>query len=172
MTYYYLKTLHHLFVLIWISGLIYTSAIFVLSHKLVGEHKMKASSMGLNFWRYATWPSMILGMITGMIMLHLRLFHLADVWMQVKLVAVIILVAFHIRCHILYRRESQVDYQAENEESSKSPKAWAQRVAFGATLGVFFLFLMGLKDSFQWVSGTIIATVVIAIVGFTLANKT
>ena len=168
MTYYYLKTLHHLFVLIWISGLIYTSAMFVLSHKLVGDHKMNASSMGLNFWRYATWPSMILGMITGMIMLHLRLFHLADVWMQVKLLVVILLVVFHVRCHILFRRA----IKGQKETLSTQPKLWARLVALGATFGVFFLFLMGLKDSFQWVSGTIIATVVTAIVGFWLANKT
>ena len=122
----------------------------------------------MNFWNYATWPSMIIGMITGMAMLHLRLFHLADVWMQVKLLAVILLVAFHIRCHLLYKRVRQ----SSSQDAVISPKSWARLVAFGATFGVFFLFLMGLKDSFQWVSGTIIASMTTALVGFWLANKT
>ena len=101
-------------------------------------------------------------------MLHLRLFHLADLWMQVKLVGVILLVGFHIKCHLLF-----IGAVRTNEASKpKSVKSWAQGVAMGATLGVFFLFLMGLKDSFQWVSGTVIATSVTALIGFWLAKKT
>ncbi len=168
MTYYYLKTLHLLFVLIWISGLIYTSGMFSLAGKLSGDGNNKTRQMAMNFWNYATWPSMIIGMITGMAMLHLRLFHLADVWMQVKLLVVIVLVAFHIRCHLLYKRVRQ----SSSQDAVISPKRWARLVAFGATFGVFFLFLMGLKDSFQWVSGTIIASMTTALVGFWLANKT
>lgn len=168
MTYYYLKTLHHLFVLIWIAGLIYTAGMFALSSKLGSDDKNKTTHMAMNFWHYATWPSMIIGMITGMAMLHLRLFHLADVWMQVKLLVVILLVAFHFRCHLLYRRA----LKASKEEPKKYPKNWARLVAIGATFGVFFLFLMGLKDSFQWVSGTIIATTATALIGILLTKKT
>jgi putative membrane protein len=168
MTYYYLKTLHLLFVLIWISGLMYTSGLFLLAGKLSGDGNNKTRQMAMNFWHYATWPSMIIGMFTGMAMLHLRLFHLADVWMQVKLLGVIILVAFHIKCHLLYKRTRK----SSNQDAVKSPKSWGRLVAIGATFGVFFLFLMGLKDSFQWVYGTIIATLATALVGFWLAKKT
>jgi len=168
MTYYYLKTLHHLFVLVWISGLIYTAAVFTIRAKLVSSDKNYLSQTALKFWRYLTWPSMIVGMITGMAMLHLRLFHLADVWMQVKLLAVILLVVFHVRCHILYKRAAKID-TPENEKSSKT---WSRLVVIGFTFGVFFFFLMGLKDSFQWVYGTIIATVVTALIGFWWAKKT
>ena len=168
MTYYYLKTLHHLLVVIWVSGLIYSSAIFLLSSRLEKGHQIQATNMGWNIWRYAAWPSMILGMISGMAMLHLRLFHLADLWMQVKLFAVILLVALHVRCHISFRQARR----AQNKVDTKTPSQWANLVALGATFGVFFLFLMGLKDSFQWVSGTIIATLATALVGFWLAEKT
>ncbi len=168
MTYYYLKTLHHLFVLIWIAGLIYTSGMFALSSKLDSDGKNRTMQIAMNFWLYATWPSMILGMLSGMAMLHLRLFHLADVWMQVKLLVVILLVAFHIRSHLLFTRTLKVS----KEENSYHSTGWAQLVALGATFGVFFLFLMGLKDSFQWVSGTIIATLITALVAFWLAKKT
>lgn len=168
MTYYYLKTLHHLFVLVWIFGLIYTASLFVLREKFGVSNNTDNANLTLKFWRYATWPSMIIGMITGMAMLHLRLFHLADLWMQVKLVGVIFLVGFHIKCHLLF-----IGAVRTNETSKpKSAKSWAQGVAMGATLGVFFLFLMGLKDSFQWVSGTVIATSVTALIGFWLAKKT
>ena len=168
MTYYYLKTLHHLFVLIWLFGLIYTASIFVLREKFGGSNKIENSDLTLKFWRYATWPSMIIGMITGIAMLHLRLFHLADLWMQVKLVGVILLVAFHVKCHLLFIRA----VKTKEDSKHNSPNSWGQLVAIGATLGVFFLFLMGLKDSFQWVSGTVIATSVTALIGFWLAKKT
>ena len=168
MTYYYVKTLHLLFVLIWISGLIYTSGMFSLADKLSDDGNNRTRQMAMNFWNYATWPSMIIGMITGMAMLHLRLFHLADVWMQVKLLVVILLVVFHFRCHLLYRRA----LKASKEEPKKYPKNWARFVAIGATFGVFFLFLMGLKDSFQWVSGTIISTTATALIGILLSKKT
>jgi putative membrane protein len=111
---------------------------------------------------------MIIGMITGMTMLHLRLFHLADLWMQVKLVGVILLVAFHVKCHLLFIQA----VKTKEDSKHNSPNSWGQLVAIGATLGVFFLFLMGLKDSFQWVSGTVIATSVTALIGFWLAKKT
>ena len=168
MTYYYLKTLHHLFVLIWLFGLIYTASLFILREKFGGSNKIENSDLTLKFWRYATWPSMIIGMITGMAMLHLRLFHLADLWMQVKLVGVILLVAFYIKCHLLFIRA----VKTKEDSKSNNAKSWGQLVATGATLGVFFLFLMGLKDSFQWVSGTVIATSVTALIGFWLAKKT
>ncbi len=168
MTYYYLKTLHHVLVVIWIFGLIYSAAIFLLSSRLQEGHQTKATEMGWNIWRYGAWPSMILGMISGMAMLHLRLFHLADTWMQVKLVAVILLVALHVRCHISFRRARR----AQNQMLTKGPTQWAKLVALGATFGVFFLFLMGLKDSFQWIYGTVIATSVTAIISFFLAKKT
>ena len=168
MTYYYLKTVHHLFVLLWLSGLLYTASLFFISSKSALGDKKQLTAMAMNFWGYVAWPSMLIGMLTGMAMLHLRLFHLADVWMQVKLLVVILLVAFHIRCHLLYRRTRK----SSNQDAVKSPKSWARLVAFGATFGVFFLFLMGLKDSFQWVSGTIIATLATALVGFWLAKKT
>ena len=168
MTYYYLKTLHHLFVLIWLFGLIYTASIFVLREKFGGSNKIENSDLTLKFWRYATWPSMIIGMITGMAMLHLRLFHLADLWMQVKLVGVILLVAFHVKCHLLFIRA----VKTKEDSKHNSAKSWGQLVATGAALGVFFLFLMGLKDSFQWVYGTVIATSVTALIGFWLSKKT
>ena len=123
--------------------------------------------MGWNIWRYGAWPSMILGMISGMVMLHLRLFHLADTWMQVKLVAVILLVALHMRCHISFRRARR----AQNQMLSKGPTQWTKLVALGATFGVFFLFLMGLKDSFKWEFGTVIAVLCTAIVGYALARR-
>ena len=168
MTYYYLKTLHHLFVLIWLFGLIYTASIFVLREKFGGSNKIENSDLTLKFWRYATWPSMIIGMITGIAMLHLRLFHLADLWMQVKLVGVILLVAFHVKCHLLFIRA----VKTKEDSKHNSAKSWGQLVATGAALGVFFLFLMGLKDSFQWVYGTVIATSVTALIGFWLSKKT
>lgn len=173
MTYYYLKTLHHLLVIIWVTGLIYTLSIFFLSSNLKDSGKAQIKSAAMNIWGYAAWPGMILGIVTGMAMLHLRLFHMADVWMQVKLIGVILLVAFHVRCHILFKRtvRSKVGQTNARQEPQNKP-SWNRLVAVGTTFGVFFLFLMGLKDSFQWVYGTVIATIITAVFGLWLTKKT
>ena len=173
MSYYYLKTLHHLLVIIWVTGLIYTLGVFFLSSKLTDSGRPQITAMAMNIWRYAAWPGMILGVITGMAMLHLRLFHMADVWMQVKLIAVILLVVFHVRCHILFKRALR--FNAEQSNTRREPQntpSWNRLIAVGATFGVFFLFLMGLKDNFQWVYGTVIATIITAVFGLWLTKKT
>ena len=164
MMYYYLKTLHLIFVLIWTFGLIYATSLFWLHSKMGRAASTTLTKTALNFWRYATWPTMILGMVSGMIMLHFRLFHLADVWMQVKLVVVIFMVAFHIKCHVLFVATSK-------GQKEPSPFYWSKALVFTAVFGVFFLFLMGLKNSFKWEFGTVIAVLCTAIVGYALARR-
>lgn len=94
-----LKAFHIIFMVTWFSGLFYLPRLFVY-------HADTQDELGYNrfvimerkLYYYITYPGGILTTILGCAMLYLQPNLLTELWMQIKIICVLILWLFHIAC--------------------------------------------------------------------------
>jgi protoporphyrinogen IX oxidase len=151
--YNYLKSLHLIFVITWFAGLFYIVRLFVYqieaSEKESPEREILQKQykiMTYRLWYIITWPSAVLAIFFALWMLHLMPTWLQMPWMQVKLGFVVLLIAYHIKCHLIYRelQQDQVNY------TSNFMRLWNE----GATIILFaVVFLVILKNAINWIYG-------------------
>lgn len=156
MEYYnYIKALHLIFVITWFAGLFYIPRLFVYqieaSQKPSPDKEILGTQlkiMAKRLWTIITWPSAILAIVFGTILLILNPYLLQQGWMHVKLGFVILLIAYQIKCHFLYK-DLQLDIV---KWSSNKMRLWNE----GSTVILFsVIFLVILKNSFNWIFGVI-----------------
>ena len=156
MDYYnYLKSLHLIFVVTWFAGLFYIVRLFVYQieaaqkpspEKEILQKQYKI--MTYRLWYIITWPSVVLATIFALSLLHLNPAFIEMRWMQVKLGFVVLLIAYHIKCHLIFK-ELQNDVF---KYSSNFMRLWNE----GATIILFaVVFLVILKNAFNWIYGVI-----------------
>jgi putative membrane protein len=153
--YNYIKSLHLIFVITWFAGLFYIVRLFVYQIEanekpspereiLLAQYKI----MTYRLWFIITWPSAVLATIFALWLLHLMPGWLLMPWMQVKLGFVVLLLAYHLKCHQIYS-------QLQNDHfkySSNFMRLWNE----GATIILFsVVFLVILKNAFNWIYGVI-----------------
>lgn len=155
MTYYYIKSLHLIFVITWFAGLFYIVRLFVYQieaskkpspdREILGE---QLKIMAKRLWYIISWPSMILALIFAFWLIALRTFYLTDAWMQVKLGLVVLLIAYHVKCHLIFKQLQR----GEVRYSSNYMRLFNE----GATLFLFaIVFLVILKNAVNWIYGTL-----------------
>ena len=153
--YPYIKSLHIIFVVTWFAGLFYIPRLFVYQieayHKPSPEKEILGKQlkiMAKRLWFIITWPSAILAILFGVLLVWSRLFYLTDGWMQVKLGFVLLLIVYQIKTHIYYK-------QLQNDvvkKSSNFMRIWNE----GATFVLFaVVFLVVLKNAINWIFGVI-----------------
>jgi len=153
--YDYLKSLHLIFVITWFAGLFYIVRLFVYQieanekpspEKEILQKQYKI--MTYRLWYIITWPSAILATIFALSLLHLNSGLLEMSWMQVKLVFVVLLFIYHLKCHQIFK-------ELQNDEVKYTPnfmRLWNE----GATLILFaVVFLVILKNAVNWIYGVI-----------------
>lgn len=153
--YLYIKSLHLIFIITWFAGLFYIVRLFVYqieaSEKLSPEREILGKQlklMALRLWTIITWPSAILAVLLGTWLLFINpaLLHIS--WMQVKLLFVIMLIAYQFKCHQIYKQlqRGMVNY------SSNYMRLFNEV----PTLILFsVVFLVILKDGVNWIYGTV-----------------
>ncbi len=96
--YLLLKSLHLISVISWMAGLLYLPRIFVY-HVENFEKKETTEifeTMEKKLYNYIMRPAMILSWLFGIILIHLNgLESLTSLWLQVKLILVVILTIYH-----------------------------------------------------------------------------
>ncbi|MBT8256421.1 MAG: CopD family protein [Bacteroidia bacterium] len=155
MEYNYIKSLHLIFVITWFAGLFYIVRLFVYQieafHKPSPEKEILGTQLKLmakRLWYIITWPSMILAIGFAVWLIILRSFYMTDAWMQVKLGLVILLILYHIKCHIIFK-------QLQNDVVKHSSN-FMRLFNEGATLLLFaIVFLVILKNAVNWIYGTL-----------------
>jgi len=155
MEYNYIKSLHLIFVITWFAGLFYIVRLFVYQieayHKPSPDKEILGAQfkiMAMRLWKIITWPSMILALGFGTWLIALRPFYLTDAWMQVKLVFVLLLIIYHIKCHFIYK-------QLQND-IVKYTSNFMRLFNEGATIILFsVVFLVILKNAVNWIYGVI-----------------
>lgn len=153
--YPYIKSLHLIFIITWFAGLFYIVRLFVYQieasqkpspdKEILGEQlKIMASRL----WNIITWPSMILTLFFGIWLISMRMFFIADAWMQVKLAFVVLLVMYQFKCHQIFKQlqKGVVKY------SSNYMRLFNEI----PTIILFsVVFLVILKDGVDWIYGTV-----------------
>ncbi|MDV7137475.1 CopD family protein [Maribacter sp. TH_r10] len=156
MEYYnYIKSLHLIFVVTWFAGLFYIPRLFIYhieaSEKPSPDKEILTTQLKLmtkRLWKIITWPSAILCTIFAVWLLLLQPVWLQQPWMHVKLLFVVLLFIYHLKCHQIFK-QLQRD---EIKYTSRFMRIWNE----GATLILFaVVFLVILKSAFNWIFGVI-----------------
>ena len=118
MNYYFLfKSLHLISVVSWMAGLLYLPRIFVYhSEALHASQKDIFKIMEKKLYNYIMMPAMLLSWLFGILLLHsITLSVFFELWMQIKIIAVIILTYYHFTLG-KYLNDFAID---KNEKTSK-----------------------------------------------------
>ena len=153
--YLYIKSLHLIFVVTWFAGLFYIPRLFVYqieaNSKPENERNILLPHLQLmtkRLWFIITWPSAVLATIFALWLLHLAPDWLQEGWMQVKLGFVVLLFAYHFKCHQIYKQFNNGVFKW----TSNQMRLWNE----GSTLILFsVVFLVILKNAFNWIYGVI-----------------
>ena len=91
------KSLHLIAVISWMAGLLYLPRIFVYHSEASHESQRNVfKTMERKLYNYIMMPAMLLSWLFGVLLIHSLGFSVfADLWMQIKTVAVVILTYYH-----------------------------------------------------------------------------
>lgn len=153
--YNYIKALHLIFVITWFAGLFYIVRLFVYHAEAKAKSELEQrilipqyQLMQYRLWYIITWPSAILATLFALVLLWFMPGFLLMDWMQVKLVFVVFLWLYHLKCHSIFN-ELQRD---ELRYTSNFFRLWNE----GATIILFaVIFLIVLKNSINWIYGVV-----------------
>lgn len=153
--YNYIKALHLIFVITWFAGLFYIPRLFIYhieaQEKPEAERNILSNQFKLmekRLWYIITWPSAILATLFAVWLLILAPYLLQQPWMHVKLGFVLLLFAYHLKNHFIFKRFQQDDIRY----TSNYMRIWNE----GATLILFaVVFLVILKSAFNWIFGVV-----------------
>ena len=118
MNYYFLfKSLHLIAVVSWMAGLLYLPRIFVYHSEASHESQKDIFKiMEKKLYNYIMMPAMLLSWLFGILLLHsITLSVFFELWMQIKIIAVIILTYYHFTLG-KYLNDFAID---KNEKTSK-----------------------------------------------------
>ena len=117
MAFFYLKALHIIFVVTWFSGMFYLGRLFIYNReaqdKSENERAVLQPQFNLMIRRLLfgiTWPSAILTIIFGGCLFS---YYYPDVpaWLWVKLGLVLLLFAYHLSLHRIYRQQRALSFR-------------------------------------------------------------
>ncbi len=115
--YFYLKALHIIFIVTWFAGLFYIVRLFIYNTEANAKSKIEKEVLQSQFsimirrlWLGITWPSAVLTLIFGSIVMYLgnwhqNLLNQNGKWLLVKLFFVAGLYAYHFSLHAIYKQE-------------------------------------------------------------------
>jgi len=171
--YNYIKALHLIFIITWFAGLFYIPRLFVYQieafQKTSPEKEIlgrQLKMMAKRLWFIITWPSAILAISFAIILLILQPVWLQQSWMHVKLGFVLLLIAYHLKTHHIFK-------QLQNDVvkwKSNQMRLWNE----GSTLILFsVVFLVILKNSISWIFGVvgIFVLAILLMLGFKLYKR-
>ena len=111
------KSLHLIAVISWMAGLLYLPRIFVYhSEAFHVSQKDTFKIMERKLYNYIMMPAMLLSWLFGVLLIHSLGFQIfAELWMQIKIIAVTILTYYHFLLG-KYLNDFAID---DNKKSSK-----------------------------------------------------
>ena len=91
------KSLHLISVISWMAGLLYLPRIFVYHSDPTNKSQKEVfKTMERKLYNYIMMPAMILSWFFGLLLIHVLGFSIFfELWMQIKLVAILLLTHYH-----------------------------------------------------------------------------
>ena len=116
-SYLLFKSLHLIAVISWMAGLLYLPRIFVYHSENSNEVVTTVfKTMERKLYNYIMTPAMILSWVFGLILIHeIGFQQLASLWLQLKLILVTLLTAYHFYLGLLLN-QFKLD---QNKKTSK-----------------------------------------------------
>jgi protoporphyrinogen IX oxidase len=117
--YLLLKTLHIVAIISWMAGLLYFYRLFVY-HKEFGQgpnssvHQLLVL-METRLYKFITIPAMIVSVATGLGMAAIQLHYFYELWFQIKMVSVLLLILVTLNGIVFIRKFKS--YQTESLSS-------------------------------------------------------
>jgi putative membrane protein len=155
MAYLYIKALHIIFITTWFAGLFYIIRLFIYYKEAEEKPEIEQQILVKQFklmikrlWYIITWPSAVLATFFAAWLLILQPSWLEMGWMQIKLIFVLALFAYHWSCQLMYNQiiKGYLKY------SALSLRIWNEV----ATIILFAcVFLVVLKNALGWIFGTV-----------------
>ena len=151
-----IKALHIIFVVSWFAGLFYIVRLFVYHTEAQEKDEIEKRILSSQFeimekrlWWIVTTPAMILTLIFGTWMIALNPdYYLQASWMHIKLSFVALLLVYHFVCQKIISNFTKGNFNWK----SGALRLWNEV----ATLClVAIVFLVSLKDSMNWIKGTV-----------------
>ena len=171
--YNYFKALHIFFVVAWFAGLFYVPRLFIYhieaSKKASPEKEILTKQLKImtrRLWYIISWPSAILTILFGVLMLIIIPSWVLQKWMIVKLSFVALLIIYHFKTHVFFK-------QLQRDQIKKTSffmRIWNE----APTLLLFIIILLAtFKEGMTLFSGVIsfISLIIFLFIGIKLYQK-
>ncbi|RXK83286.1 CopD family protein [Filimonas effusa] len=159
MLYAYLKALHIIFVVTWFAGLFYMPRLFIYNIE-AGEKEEAAKNalrqqfgiMMKRLWYGITWPSAIITLILGPVIMFLNNWHLillepGGYWLTIKLLFVVVLYVYFYTIHLIFKQQINGVFKY----TSQQLRIWNE-VATILLVAIVMLATVKQSLSFLWAS--------------------
>jgi putative membrane protein len=163
MNFLYIKALHIIFIVTWFAGLFYIVRLFIYHTEANDFEESKKNILQTQYkimesrlWYGITWPSMILTIITGALLVWDNPILLYLTFFIVKLCFVTGLVFYHFKCHTIFKQlqNNTIKY------TSFKLRIWNE---VATVFLVAIVFLIEVQDNTSFIKG-ILALIIFAAV--------
>lgn len=153
--YYYVLSVHIIFVVSWMAGLFYSVRLFIY-HTEAGDRpdiervilQKEYEKIEAKLWNIITTPAMVLTVLAGVSMILIRPVLLQQPWLHVKLVFVVLLLIYHFICQNIMKQLKL----GKCKISSFKLRLWNE---VATILLVAIVFTVVLKSAVNWIYGLI-----------------
>ena len=150
----YIKALHIIFVVTWFAGLFYIPRIFIYHTEALEKPEPEKSIlskqlklMANRLWYIITWPSAVITLILGGIMIYEYPGMLELPFMHIKLTFVFLLYVYHFCCHKIYK-------QLQNDVAKFTSMQLRLINEVATLILISVVFLIVLKNELNWLKAT------------------
>ena len=149
--YLYLKALHIIFIVTWFSGLFYIVRLFIYNAEANEKPEPEKSILKNQFsimikrlWLGITWPSAVITLILGPLLIYINP-AILDNWLWVKIGFVIGLYIYHFSLNVLYRQQNKNLFKYNSQQL----RLWNE-VATIFLISIIFLVVVKQAMSLVW----------------------
>lgn len=155
MDYLSIKSLHIIFIVTWFAGLFYIVRLFIYHVESQGRPGDERRILGDQFklmarrlWYIITWPSAVLTLIFGSLLLYNNPYLLQQPFMHIKLSFVVLLYLYHLGCHRLFTQLQKDIFRY----SATQLRLWNEA---STIILIAVVFLIVKRNEISWIWGTL-----------------
>lgn len=150
MEFFYIKSLHIIFIVTWFAGLFYFPRLMVYAAEANALTDGAAKStlldqyqlMKKRLWYGITWPSAIITLLLGV---RLLMIYPLTGWLKVKLIFVVLLYAYHFSLHLIFKQQQKQLFKYSGQQL----RFWNE-VPTVILFAIVFLAVLKNTTSFLW----------------------